>query len=121
MPFKVYGKTDLTPDQWKQLEDQRKMKALFKIIKAKERHAERLANAGKVKYEYDSDEEVDGGTWEHRRRMEEMEKTKVIAQELTENAHGRHHIGNSSQLSVKSFSFLNKLLISKATSCHLMN
>ena len=28
------------------------------------------------KYEYDSDEETEGGTWEHKQRMSEMEATK---------------------------------------------
>lgn len=30
----------------------------------------------KRKYEYDSDEETEGGTWEHRQRASEMEATK---------------------------------------------
>ena len=30
----------------------------------------------KRKYEYDSDEETDGGTWEHKARMREMQVTK---------------------------------------------
>lgn len=29
----------------------------------------------KPKYEYDSDEDIDGGTWEHKRRKKEMYKT----------------------------------------------
>ena len=29
----------------------------------------------KPKYEYDSDEDIDGGTWEHKRRKKEMSKT----------------------------------------------
>ena len=31
--------------------------------------------AKKNKYEYDSDEEMEGGTWEHKKRREEMKKT----------------------------------------------
>lgn len=27
------------------------------------------------KYEYDSDEDTEGGTWEHRKRKKEMDKT----------------------------------------------
>ena len=57
---------DLTPDQWKQLEDQRKMSVLVEMMKAKEREKQRLEQQGKVKYEYDSDEETEGGTWEHK-------------------------------------------------------
>jgi len=53
-----------------------------------------LARAGKVKYEYDSDEEVEDGTWEHKRRKDEMKKTQLWAEELTEKAHGKHHIGD---------------------------
>ena len=29
----------------------------------------------KPRYEYDSDEEIDGGTWEHKKRKTEMQKT----------------------------------------------
>jgi splicing factor 4 len=90
----VYGKTELSSDQWKQLEDQRKMRVLTDMMHAKQREADRLASAGRVKYEYDSDEEIEGGTWEHRRRMEEMEKTRGWADQLTERAKGSHHIGD---------------------------
>ena len=30
----------------------------------------------KRKYEYDSDEDTEGGTWEHKARMKEMNATK---------------------------------------------
>ena len=30
----------------------------------------------KRKYEYDSDEDTEGGTWEHKQRMKEMTATK---------------------------------------------
>ena len=30
----------------------------------------------KPKYEYDSDEDTEGGTWEHKKRVMEMESTK---------------------------------------------
>ena len=30
----------------------------------------------KNKYEYDSDEEIEGGTWEHKLRAAEMQSTK---------------------------------------------
>lgn len=30
----------------------------------------------KPKYEYDSDEDTEGGTWEHKQRMNEMQATK---------------------------------------------
>lgn len=31
---------------------------------------------GKNKYEYDSDEDTEGGTWEHKLRTAEMQATK---------------------------------------------
>lgn len=92
--LKVFGTVELTQDHWKQLNDQLKMKALFEQLLAKKQEADRLARAGKNKYEYDSDEEQDGGTWEHKRRMEEMDKTKVMAEILTKMGRGKHHIGD---------------------------
>lgn len=57
------------------------------------------------RYEYDSDEEVDDqGTWEHKKRLLEMEKTKGWAEELTTHAKGKHHLG------YPHFVFLSKLL-----------
>jgi splicing factor 4 len=48
------------------------------------------------RHEYDSDEEVDDeGTWEHKQRLKEMEKTRDYAQELTERSKGKHHIGGT--------------------------
>ena len=41
-------------------------------IKAK---AMSMKNEDKPKYEYDSDEEIEGGTWEHKKRRKEMDKT----------------------------------------------
>lgn len=49
---------------------------------------------GKHKYEYDSDEETEGGTWEHKLRSAEMEATQMWAEELTAQAEGKHHIGD---------------------------
>lgn len=46
------------------------------------------------KFEYDSDEDTEGGTWEHKARTKEMEKTKEKAKELTEMNKGKHHIGD---------------------------
>ncbi|OQR73200.1 SURP and G-patch domain-containing protein 1-like [Tropilaelaps mercedesae] len=90
----VYGSTDLSPEQWKQLEDQRKMRAIYEMMQAKKEQMAKLQAAGKVKYEYDSDEEDDGGTWEHKRRAIEMEKTRVQAQKLTQMGRGKHHMGD---------------------------
>lgn len=56
----MYGSTDLTPEQWKQLEDQRKMRAIFEMMQAKKMQLAKLQAAGKVKYDYDSDEDDEG-------------------------------------------------------------
>lgn len=32
-------------------------------------------DSDKPKYEYDSDEDTEGGTWEHKKRKKEMRKT----------------------------------------------
>ncbi|XP_064474553.1 SURP and G-patch domain-containing protein 1-like [Ornithodoros turicata] len=90
----VFNSIDLSFEQWKQLEDQRKMRALFEMMQAKKKADEARAMAGKFKYEYDSDEETEGGTWEHKKRAEEMEKTRAWADELTSQAKGKHHIGD---------------------------
>ena len=34
------------------------------------------ADNEKPKYEYDSDEDTEGGTWEHKKRKKEMSKTQ---------------------------------------------
>ena len=90
----MFGNTDLSSDQWKQLEDQRKMKMLCQMLEQKQAALQMMANAGKVKYEYDSDEDTTDGTWEHKRRRQEMTETQRIAQQLTESASGKHHIGD---------------------------
>ena len=58
------------------------MNAIYDFLTAKKKAMEAqaaLLEAGaniKPKYEYDSDEETEGGTWEHKKRMMEMEATK---------------------------------------------
>ena len=42
----------------------------------KQRAIQQQERSGKPKYEYDSDEEIEGGTWEHKKRKSEMEKTR---------------------------------------------
>ncbi|KAK2706783.1 SURP and G-patch domain-containing protein 1-like isoform X2 [Artemia franciscana] len=91
---RVFGTTNLTDAQWKQCTDQLKMQYLYQELQKKKMERDRLERAGKVKYEYDSDEDTEGGTWEHKRRRQEMEKTKKIAEELTQKAGGAHHIGD---------------------------
>lgn len=60
----------------------------------KREELKRLEAQGKHKYEYDSDEETEGGTWEHKLRSAEMEATQMWAEELTAQAEGKHHIGD---------------------------
>lgn len=91
---RVFGTTDLSEDQWKQCMDQVKMQYVYQEMLRKKQEKERLEVAGKVRYEYDSDEEVEGGTWEHKRRLAEMEKTKELAEQLTERGRGKHHLGH---------------------------
>lgn len=43
------------------------MNIVFQLLQEKKKEAARLELQGKVKFEYDSDEDVDGGTWEHKR------------------------------------------------------
>ena len=55
----------------------------MRILAKQATEAQKLANAKKsgkqdVKYEYDSDEDIEGGTWEHKRRKTEMDKTEGI-------------------------------------------
>ena len=70
------------------------MKMVYQDMLAKQAQMAANAAAGKVKYEYDSDEDTEGGTWEHKRRKAEMDKTLTEAKKLTEEARGRHHIGD---------------------------
>lgn len=67
---------------------------LYQDMMQKRAEVERLQAQGRNKYEYDSDEDVEGGTWEHRAREKEMIATKEWASKLTEMARGKHHIGD---------------------------
>ncbi|KAK4326268.1 hypothetical protein Pmani_003200 [Petrolisthes manimaculis] len=91
---KVFGSLDLSEGQWRQCEDQMKMNVVYQLLQAKKLEGERLERQGKVRYEYDSDEDIEGGTWEHKRRAMEMQETQAKAVELTNMAEGKHHIGD---------------------------
>ena len=67
---------------------------LYQNLLKKREEVKRLEAQGKHKYEYDSDEETEGGTWEHKIRSAEMEATQIWADELTAQAEGKHHIGD---------------------------
>jgi len=58
---KVFGTADLTEAQWKQCEDQYKMSVVYGNLAAKKALVNAMTAAGKIKYEYDSDEDTEGG------------------------------------------------------------
>ncbi|XP_053611590.1 arginine-glutamic acid dipeptide repeats protein-like [Plodia interpunctella] len=89
-----YGTTNLSPEDWKKCEDNFKLNLLYQDMLKKRQEVERLAYAGKHKYEYDSDEDTSDGTWEHKLRAKEMTATERWATELTKQAAGKHHIGD---------------------------
>jgi splicing factor 4 len=81
---RITGGENLTLEQKVQIQEQQKMNAMYEYLSAKRKAMEaqaRLLEAGldvKPKYEYDSDEDTEGGTWEHKRRMLEMEATRGL-------------------------------------------
>uniref|UniRef100_A0A1L8DFK1 Putative splicing factor arginine/serine-rich 15 isoform x1 n=1 Tax=Nyssomyia neivai TaxID=330878 RepID=A0A1L8DFK1_9DIPT len=89
-----YGTTNLTEEDWKKAEDHYKVNLLYQDMLKKRQEIDRLAKRGQFKYEYDSDEDIAGGTWEHKLRMAEMDATKAWAEALTKQSEGRHHIGD---------------------------
>ncbi|XP_030375781.1 SURP and G-patch domain-containing protein 1 isoform X1 [Scaptodrosophila lebanonensis] len=89
-----YGSTQLSEEQWKQCEEHYKVNLLYQDMMRKRQEIDRLARTGKFKYEYDSDEDVEGGTWEHKLRTAEMEATHLWANALTKQSEGKHHIGD---------------------------
>ena len=52
-----------------------KILAAKKSMEAKEAKKRKFKDSDKPRYEYDSDEDIEGGTWEHKKRKAEMEKT----------------------------------------------
>ncbi|KAJ8277307.1 hypothetical protein GJAV_G00073800 [Gymnothorax javanicus] len=99
-PVGLVGVTELSEDQKKQLKEQQEMQEMFDMImKHKQAMQEMQVMWEKAvrdhQHEYDSDEEVDqDGTWEHRLRQMEMEKTREWAEQLTEMGKGKHFIGD---------------------------
>lgn len=117
----TFGTLELSEEQWKKAEDHYKVdrypiefisialkrrflklsfwyvlqiNLLYQNLLRKREEVKRLEAQGKHKYEYDSDEETEGGTWEHKLRSAEMEATQMWAEELTAQAEGKHHIGD---------------------------
>ncbi len=70
------------------------MNKLVAEIKAATQAEAAKAAGGGATYDYNSDEETEGGTWEHKLRMQEMMKTYKKARELTLANQGKHHIGD---------------------------
>lgn len=89
-----YGTTELAEEDWKKCEEHFKVNLLYQDMLRKRQEIDRLARSGKFKYEYDSDEDVTGGTWEHKLRNAEMEATNAWASALTKQSEGKHHIGD---------------------------
>ena len=98
----VYKPVVMNEAQRKQLQEQKEMQAMYNLImanRAATQQATMLQQAAikqKPKYEYDSDEDIDDkyGTWEHQHRRLEMEKTQALAEKLTDEAQGKHFIGD---------------------------
>lgn len=100
-PLGLVGVTELSEDQKKQIKEQQEMQEMYDMImKHKRAMAEMQIMWEKAvrdhQHEYDSDEEVDQqeGTWEHRLRQMEMEKTREWAESLTDMGKGKHFIGD---------------------------
>lgn len=89
-----FGTTNLTEDEWKKAEEHFKINLLYQDMQRKRQEIDQLAKNGKFKYEYDSDEDVNGGTWEHKLRASEMEATIRWANALNSQCQGKHHIGD---------------------------
>lgn len=89
-----FGTTNLSEDDWKKAEEHYKINLLFQDMQRKRQEIEAMAKNGKFKFEYDSDEDINGGTWEHKLRSQEMEATLKWAEALNQQCHGKHHIGD---------------------------
>lgn len=89
-----FGTINLSEEDWIKAEDHYKINLLYQDMLKKRQKLESLQKAGKFKYEYDSDEDTEGGTWEHKLRKEEMVATERWAEELTEKSKDKHHIGD---------------------------
>lgn len=85
-------------ERQKQIKEQQEIQEMYMRILA-QRAAYQVGAAvekdsDKPKYEYDSDEDTEGGTWEHKKRKKEMRKTEEKATDLTQKGKGKHHIGD---------------------------
>lgn len=85
-------------ERQKQIKEQQEIQEMYMRILAQRAAYQAGAvvqkDSDKPKYEYDSDEDIEGGTWEHKKRKKEMRKTEEKAVELTQKGKGKHHIGD---------------------------
>nr|XP_033809982.1 SURP and G-patch domain-containing protein 1 [Geotrypetes seraphini] len=99
-PVGLVGVTELSEAQRKQLKEQQEMQQMYDMIMKHKRAMQEVQMMWEKalkqhQHDYDSDEEVDElGTWEHRLRRMEMEKTREWAEQLTEMGRGKHFIGD---------------------------
>nr|XP_022332213.1 SURP and G-patch domain-containing protein 1-like isoform X2 [Crassostrea virginica] len=102
---KMVGSDTLSEEQIKQIRHQQEMNMMYELILAKKKVEEAALMAEQIgskvtaqakvnRYEYDSDEDTEGGTWEHKQRTTEMEATRDWAEALTEANKGKHFIGD---------------------------
>lgn len=97
---RMVGSSELSDEQLKQIREQQEMNMMYQLIMAqkKAKEAAMMSSApgmkASQKYEYDSDEDDEGGTWEHKQRTAEMVATKEWADKLTESNKGKHFIGD---------------------------
>ncbi|XP_078279921.1 SURP and G-patch domain-containing protein 1 [Rhinoraja longicauda] len=100
-PVGLVGVTELSDAQKKQIKEQQEMQQMYDMIMQHKQAMHEMQMMWEKamqdhRHEYDSDEEIDGdaGTWEHRLRHMEMEKTREWAEQLTEMGRGKHFIGD---------------------------
>lgn len=74
-----YGTINLSEEDWHKCEEHYKVNLLYQDMLKKRQEIDRMARTGRYKYEYDSDEDIAGGTWEHKLRNAEMEATAAWA------------------------------------------
>lgn len=100
-PVGLVGVTELSDAQKKQLKEQQEMQQMYDMIMQHKRAMQDMQLLWEKalqqhQHGYDSDEEVDSelGTWEHRLRRMEMDKTREWAEQLTKMGRGKHFIGD---------------------------
>ncbi|XP_006814600.1 SURP and G-patch domain-containing protein 1-like [Saccoglossus kowalevskii] len=101
-PAGLKGTSVLSAEQQKQLLEQQEMQKMYQAILSKRQGStagsshsvKKHGGKRRNKYEYDSDEDTEGGTWEHKKRAEEMNMTQEEAFRQTSVNKGKHFIGD---------------------------